>query len=164
MTEMTILAKLVDDPSRERGRPCSPWRIVIGDMIGAWSLELDRFFDKIPVTIYHLSSHSSDSWSCQILYFQLGDELLSSSRHFSLRDGREPLLACKFKEVPIVEQCYLVGDWLLEDLLYCLCRVSEESSIGVRACDGHRVRSDFSPPVGSHNPVRIYERKFGMLR
>src|SRR5713101_5333201 len=103
MPKKTVLAELVYQPCCVGRRSCSSGRIVVGDMVRAGSLELDRLFDEIPLAINHLRPNTCDSWPCQILYLQLGEELLSSSRHLPLRYGREPLLACQFEEVTVVE-------------------------------------------------------------
>jgi hypothetical protein len=64
MVEMTILAKLVDEPSRERWRTSCPRRIIVGDMIRVWAFEFNGLFDEIAFPVYYLSSYPRDSMSC----------------------------------------------------------------------------------------------------
>src|SRR6266571_2689686 len=163
MVQVTFRTKSTNKIRCKRRRASGPRRVIVGDMVRERPLKLYRFFHKVPFTIYHLGSDTRDSRFYKIVHPELRNELPRPLSHLTLRDRRQPLLAGEFEKVSVVEERELVRHRLLQHFPNRLSGISEKALVSIGSCDRDSIRTDLPPTISPHDPVRVQERKLGML-
>src|SRR5712664_3326614 len=73
--------EFLNKPGGVGRRSSCAWRIIVGNVVGKRTFDLDGFFDEIPISIDHLCTDTSDARFDEVVSFEFGNELLSPPRH-----------------------------------------------------------------------------------